>query len=843
MLSRTLIFLPLFACFLLAPLFVAAQGGPAYLIEIGLEGMDGAALRALEGLDGGQLSLAGRTAGMAYLHASGSDLETLSGLGIEYGLLAEESLSLEYYIVSKDLGVEDALERSEAEVLLDRETHYVVSVDPRSAFSIYQLGAKKRLARPGVAARPFALPDRMIAEAPAAAFTYSPAVQTMVDMVSQSNLYDTMLELSGETSVVVGGQSHTIHTRYSPTDLCKVAGFYLKESFEALGLDTELHYFNFMRTLKSVCFPTGNQKGWIVGRNGTILFTDDGGDVWHVQDSGLDIALNDVFMIDDYTGCIAANGGVVLYTTDGGVSWDLASTPTGADLNKAHLLASGTGYCCGTGGAVLKTTDSGASWSSLSSGTSNDLNGIVFVSATHGWAAGENGKIIRTTNGGTSWSNVASPTTDNLMDITFVGETDGWISTDTGKVLKTEDGAVWQEVATPLTTSLRSLSFAPDGLTGWACGPSGGLVKTHDGGDSWSDISVFALPVLWDVCFVSADEGWVCGLSYLLHSTSGGIDWEDQRLNVLDGDINVIATLPGTVNPEEIYVICGHYDSISNNPTYDAPGSDDNATGTLAALEAARVLREHEYEATIRFVCFSREEQGLIGSNAYARMIAAAGDSVVGALNFDMIGFVDEEPEEIEILYDDFSGDLADAFDQAAGLYAPDLNVRVRYSPSSGSSDHASFWEQGYPAFCGIEDAPLNNPYYHRTTDRYITLDFDFYTNVVKGAVGALAELARIDSTSAGVPGRVAAAYMKILPNPCIGGARIEFAGKVSPEMSLEFYDIQGRLVGSVRPEVTGNRATAAWNADDQNGEPLSPGIYFVKVAGAQESRKIILLK
>jgi hypothetical protein len=224
-------------------------------------------------------------------------------------------------------------------------------------------------------------------------------------------------------------------------------------------------------------------------------------------------------------------------------------------------------------------------------------------------------------------------------------------------------------------------------------------------------------------------------------------------------------------------------------------------------------------------------------------MISRRGDNVAGVINFDMIGYVDQQPEELEVLFDDQSADLAAAFGQAASLYATSLDYRLRNSAGSRSSDHASFWDQGYPAFCGIEDAPPQNPYYHRTTDRIGTLDFDFYENVVKAAVGALAELARIDSTSAGVPGAIASANMAILPNPCIGGAKVEFTGKVSPEMDVEFYDVQGRLVSTVRPEVAGGRATAVWNAEDEHGEPLSPGIYFVKVAGTQESRKIILLK
>jgi photosystem II stability/assembly factor-like uncharacterized protein len=842
MLSRTLIFLFFVACFVLNPVIVAAQGGPAYLIEIDLEGTDGAALRTLEGVRSGHLSLAGRTADMAYLHASGSDLETLSGLGIEFDVITEESLYLEYYIIDKDINVEDALEWSAADVLREHETFYLVSVEPENAFGIHLLRSKARLTLPAVTAVPFRLSERTLPEAPAAAMTYSPAIQAMVDLVSQSRLYSLMRELTGETSVVVGGQSVTIHTRYSYSDLCLVAGHYLKERFEAIGLETEFHYFNYMRTLKSLYFPGGNQTGWAVGKSGIILRTDDGGDTWNPQESGLETALNDVFMIDEYAGWIAGNGGEILWTADGGATWNAASTPTGADLNKVYFTDASTGYCCGTGGTMLKSTDGGVTWFSLSSGTGNDLSAVVFVNSTEGWAVGEGGKIIRTANGGTSWSNVSSPTSDDLMDITFVGESDGWISTATGNVLKTEDGASWQQVVTPVSTSLRSISFASNGLTGWACGPDGGLVKTNNGGDTWNDLSIYSLPVLWDVCFVSSTEGWMCGSAYLLHSENGALDWEDQRVNVQDGDVNVIATIPGTVNPDEIYIICGHFDCTSNNAYNDAPGADDNGTGTLAALEAARALREHEYEATIRFACFSREEQGLVGSNAYAAMCARRGENVAGVLNFDMIGYVDEQPEEIEILHDSQSAALAAAFGQSAALYATTLNYRIRFS-SSRSSDHASFWDEGYPAFCGIEDSPLHNPYYHRTTDRVGTLDFDFYEDVVRAGVALLAELARIDSTSAGVPVTASAGHMKILPNPCIGGAKIEFAGNVSPEMSLEFYDIQGRLVGNVRPEVAGSRATAVWNADGENGEPLSPGIYFVKVAGAQESRKIILLK
>ena len=77
---------------------------------------------------------------------------------------------------------------------------------------------------------------------------------------------------------------------------------------------------------------------------------------------------------------------------------------------------------------------------------------------------------------------------------------------------------------------------------------------------------------------------------------------------------NVIAELPGSVTPDEIVTVCGHYDSTSPSPTTNAPGADDNGTGTAATLQAARIMAGYEFERTLRFIAFSGEEQGLYGS-------------------------------------------------------------------------------------------------------------------------------------------------------------------------------------------------------------------------------------
>lgn len=204
---------------------------------------------------------------------------------------------------------------------------------------------------------------------------------------------------------------------------------------------------------------------------------------------------------------------------------------------------------------------------------------------------------------------------------------------------------------------------------------------------------------------------------------------------------NVIATLSGVVDPDKIYVICAHYDSTSNDPWNDAPGADDNGSGCAAVLETASILIQYDFNYTIRFICFSGEEQGLIGSGDHASEAAASGDDIVGVLNFDMIGYVDVPPEDLDIIGNYESEWLVDQMVSAAEIYTtldPDKSI----NPGVLYGDHASFWDEGYNALCGIEDFWPNNPYYHTTNDTIDTLTLDFTTEVTKLGVATIAELA-----------------------------------------------------------------------------------------------------
>ena len=100
---------------------------------------------------------------------------------------------------------------------------------------------------------------------------------------------------------------------------------------------------------------------------------------------------------------------------------------------------------------------------------------------------------------------------------------------------------------------------------------------------------------------------------------------------------NVIATQLGTEFPNKKYMMCAHFDDMPSGTI--APGADDNASGTAAVIEAARIFSQYTFPFTIVYALWDEEEQGLVGSAYYATQAANAGDSILGVINLDMIAY------------------------------------------------------------------------------------------------------------------------------------------------------------------------------------------------------------
>jgi Peptidase family M28 len=105
--------------------------------------------------------------------------------------------------------------------------------------------------------------------------------------------------------------------------------------------------------------------------------------------------------------------------------------------------------------------------------------------------------------------------------------------------------------------------------------------------------------------------------------------------------VNVLAVQPGAERPNEVVIISAHIDSRVSDPldaTSDAPGANDDGSGTAAVIEAARVLSRQRFPTTIVYAVLSGEEQGLYGGKLLARYAAAQGWTVKAVLNNDIIG-------------------------------------------------------------------------------------------------------------------------------------------------------------------------------------------------------------
>lgn len=203
---------------------------------------------------------------------------------------------------------------------------------------------------------------------------------------------------------------------------------------------------------------------------------------------------------------------------------------------------------------------------------------------------------------------------------------------------------------------------------------------------------------------------------------------------------NVYGVKTGTEFPNQKYIICAHYDDMPTGTT--APGADDNASGTAAVIEAARIFSQYTFPYTIIFALWDEEEQGLIGSAYYAQQAAIAGDSILGVINLDMIGYDGNSDGNADVHNSSVAntGELKDKMLEVNLLYGINLDLDV--VPSQPYSDHQSFLNNGYGAILLIEDDNDFHPYYHTVNDLVQYINQPYYVKLAKLAYATLASFA-----------------------------------------------------------------------------------------------------
>jgi hypothetical protein len=283
-------------------------------------------------------------------------------------------------------------------------------------------------------------------------------------------------------------------------------------------------------------------------------------------------------------------------------------------------------------------------------------------------------------------------------------------------------------------------------------------------------------------------------------------------------DRNVEAELQGNdPSSNQIYVVCAHFDSVSGSP-----GADDDGSGVAAFLACAYLMSQYEFNHTIRFVGFSGEEQGLLGSHEYAKEAKNNGDNIVGALNADMIGFAitQSDGEKIKIYYNTASQWLLTFTQNVNQAYSEYLNLNIISQPGSANSDHYSFWQYGYDAIFYHEYK--FNDYYHSPQDTIANMNVTYNVKTTKFILATLAELAECFSSN--TPPEI----------PTISGDTQGYNGE-----ELTFYAISTDIEEDMiyYKFDWGNGGYSDWIGPYDSGETMSttniwpePGQYQVRV-------------
>jgi len=206
-------------------------------------------------------------------------------------------------------------------------------------------------------------------------------------------------------------------------------------------------------------------------------------------------------------------------------------------------------------------------------------------------------------------------------------------------------------------------------------------------------------------------------------------------------------------------LIGAHYDTVAGSP-----GADDNASGLVVLLELAYLLRKVPLSRPVWLAAFNLEEDGLLGSRAFAAELRRAKQPFAGAIILECVGYArNEEGSQrkptgipiavptvgnfLGIVGNEASRGVVDTMVRSAKNRVPALETLTMIVPDRGEqlpdtrrSDHAAFWDAGFPAVMLTDTANFRNPHYHRSTDEIETLNLDFLERVIE-AVAAMAQL------------------------------------------------------------------------------------------------------
>ena len=319
--------------------------------------------------------------------------------------------------------------------------------------------------------------------------------------------------------------------------------------------------------LSGVYFLDEN-KGWVVGGNGTILTTKDGGDVWNQQNSGTLKSLFDVKFINDTTGWVVGDE-IILYTKDGGHNWNKYEQDYISDIAPIFFVDQQHGWICGDGDYILKTNDGGSSWEPIEVGY-HMWNGVFFIDDKTGWFYDSDG-ISKTEDGGYTLEYDTLSLTGDITSLLFINSNLGWmvmawnwgtLYADFSIFNTVDGGETWNEQFSGSLIDCSDMKilgtqFFNDqhgivvGDENSQRGCNKKFAKTVDGGINWvvetiSDIFVD----LGGFYFIDSSTGWIVGsFGIIVKTTIGGISSLPKEESIVVKEFGLSQNYPNPFNP------------------------------------------------------------------------------------------------------------------------------------------------------------------------------------------------------------------------------------------------------------------------------------------------------
>jgi aminopeptidase YwaD len=282
---------------------------------------------------------------------------------------------------------------------------------------------------------------------------------------------------------------------------------------------------------------------------------------------------------------------------------------------------------------------------------------------------------------------------------------------------------------------------------------------------------------------------------YLSYGYTAGQMIEDSYVNSGYTCKNLILTKVGTLYPNTFVIVCGHYDTISGK------GTNDNGSGVSIILEIARLLQNVPTEYSIKFINFSGEEDGLLGSQHYVNSIVNGTSpkmNIKVVFNIDEVGGVAgmvnntitcDVDESTPTSNNAASATITDELAACVGLYSP-LNTYINFAEAT---DYIPFENNGEIITGFYETNISNKP--HTANDLLINMDPVYVFNVAKAAIGATMHFAKASTTALSNSDYDSSFQVSFFPNPTQDFLNINMGTLTEENYTFKLIDLQGKTV------------------------------------------------